>query len=218
MRNSVKNATLLFLIFFISADNIHSEIDGKSAEYIEIENCINVNEKKIPSPSELERKYFDKSESKKDEYFKIYAFILRHKNPNYEKERKELNEIFQNLNNFFSLLADGGIGFGHESERICACVEYELFYLQKNRLDEKMALSDSSKDDFEHILWTAGTQNVNMQQNMLNSGYLKYAKKMHEAVELMLLLESQISNRFYNECANRYINQVMRKKLGGGYD
>lgn len=66
MRNSVKNATLLFLIFFISADNIHSEIDGKSAEYIEIENCINVNEKKIPSPSELERKYLDKSESKKD--------------------------------------------------------------------------------------------------------------------------------------------------------
>lgn len=36
----------------------------------------------------------------------------------------------------------------------------------KNQLDEKMALSDSSKDDFEHILWTAGTQNVNMQQNM----------------------------------------------------
>lgn len=218
MRNSVKNATLLFLIFLISAGNIHSEIDVKSAEYIEIENCINVDEKEIPSPSELERKYFDKSESKKDEYFKIYAYILRHKNPGYEKERKELNEIFQNLNNFFSLLADGGIGFGHEAERICAYVEYELFHLQKNRLDEKMALSDSAKNDFEHILWTAGTQNVNMQQNMLNSGYLKYAKKMHEAVALMLLLESQISNRFYNECANRYINQIMRKKLGGGYD
>lgn len=43
-------------------------------------------------------------------------------------------------------------------------------------------------------------------------------KKMHEAVELMLLLESQIGNVFYNECANRYINRVMRKKLGGGYD
>lgn len=202
----------MFLIFFISAGNIHSEINCKSAEYIEIEKYINVDEREIPSPAELERKYFDKSESKKDEYFKIYAYILRHKNPRYEKERKELNEIFQNLNNFFSLLADGGIGFGHESERICACVEYELFYLQKNWLDEKMALSDSSKNDFEHILWTAGTQNVNMQQNMLDSGYLKYAKKMHEAVALMLLLESQISNRFYNECANRYINQVMRKK------
>ena len=83
----MKNATLLFLIFLISAGNIHSEIDCKSAEYIEIENCINVDEKEIPSPSELERKYLDKSESKKDEYFKIYAFILRHKNPNYEKER-----------------------------------------------------------------------------------------------------------------------------------
>ena len=212
----MKNATLLFLIFLFSADNIHSEIDVNSAEYIEIEKYINGNEKKIPYPSELEREYFDKSESKKDEYFKIYAFILRHKNPNYEKERKELNEIFQNLNSFFSLLADGGIGFGHEAERICAYVEYELFHLQKNRLDEKMALSDSSKDDFEHILWTAGTQNVNMQQNMLNSGYLKYAKKMHEAVALMLLLESQISNRFYNGCANRYINRVMRKKLGDG--
>ena len=66
----MKNATLLFLIFFISAGNIHSEIDCKSAEYIEIENCINVDEKEIPSPAELERKYFDKSESKKDEYFK----------------------------------------------------------------------------------------------------------------------------------------------------
>lgn len=218
MRNSVKNATLLFFVFLFSAGNIHSEIDGKSAEYIEIEKYINGNEKEIPSPAELERKYFDKSESKKDEYFKIYAYILRHKNPNYEKERKELNEIFQNLNSFFALLADGGIGFGHEAERICAYVEYELFYLQKNQLDEKMALSDSSKNDFEHILWTAGTQNVNMQQNMLNSGYLKYAKKMHEAVELMSLLESQISNRFYNECANRYVNRVMRKKLGGGYD
>ena len=162
----MKNATLLFLIFFISAGNIHSEIDVKSAEYIEIENCINGDERKIPSPNELERKYFDKSESKKDEYFKIYAYILRHKNPNCEKERKELNEIFQNLNSFFALLADGGIGFGHEAERICACVEYELFYLQKNQLDEKMALSDSSKNDFEHILWTAGTHNVNMQQNM----------------------------------------------------
>lgn len=166
MRNSVKNATLLFLIFLISAGNIHSEIDCKSAEYIEIEKYINGNEMEIPSPAELERKYLDKSESKKDEYFKIYAYILRHKNPNYEKERKELNEIFQNLNSFFALLADGGIGFGHEAERICAYVEYELFHLQKNQLDEKMALSDSAKNDFEHILWTAGTQNVNMQQNM----------------------------------------------------
>ena len=218
MRNSVKSASLLFFVFLISADNIHSEIDCKSAEYIEIEKYINGDEKEIPSPAELERKYFDKSESKKDEYFKIYAYILRHKNPNCEKERKELNEIFQNLNNFFALLADGGIGFGHESERICAYVEYGLFHLQKNWLNEKMALSDSSKDDFEHILWTAGTQNVNMQQNMLNSGYLKYAKKMHEAIELMSLLESQIGNRFYNECANRHVNRIMRKKLGGGYD
>lgn len=161
----MKSASLLFFVFLFSAGDIHSKIDGKSAEYIEIENCINGDERKIPSPSELEREYFDKSESKKDEYFKIYAFILRHKNPRYEKERKELNEIFQNLNNFFSLLADGGIGFGHKSERICAYTEYELFYLQKNRLDEKMALSDSAKNDFERILWTAGTQNVNMQQN-----------------------------------------------------
>ena len=36
---------------------------------------------------------------------------------------------------------------------------------------------------------------------------------MHEAVALMLLLESHIGNVFYNECANRYINRVMRKKL-----
>lgn len=193
---------------------VHSEADVECSEYMEIENYINSNESEIPSPAELERKYFDKSESKKDECFKIYAHILRHKNPKCEKERKELNEIFQNLNSFFSLLAGGGIGFGHESERICAYVEYELFHLQKNRLDEKIALSDSAKNDFEYILWTVGTQNVNMQQNMLDSGYLKYAKTMHEAVDLMYLIELRMNNRFYNECANRYINQVMRKKRG----
>lgn len=210
----MKSVLFLLVISLIFAGNVYSDAHTKSAEYLEIENYVNGNEGGIPSPSELERKYCRASESKKDECFKIYASVLKHKNAKCEKERKDLHEIFQNLNSFFSLLADGGIGFGHESERICAYVEYELFHLQKNRLDEKMVLSDSAKDDFESTLWTTGTQNVNMQQNMSNSGYLKYAKKMHEAIDLMTLLESQIDNGFYNECANRYIHRVMRKKLG----
>ena len=171
--------------------------------------------KELLKPIDLEITYHNKSESQKDAYFKIYAHILKQKNERYEKERTELHAIYQTINTFFALTSGGGTYFGHEAERLCAYVEYDLAYLIKSETSVKeRILSEAEKSDFEHFLWSVGTQNIDMQQYMANSGILGYAKIMHAAIDAMINLESYLCNTFYYERARNYINLTMLKKLG----
>ena len=200
------------------ADKYMDEADTDSEEYQEILTYLARHKKQtkeLLKPIDLEITYHNKSESQKDAYFKIYAHILKQKNERYEKERTELHAIYQTINTFFALTSGGGTYFGHEAERLCAYVEYDLAYLIKSETSVKeRILSEAEKSDFEHFLWSVGTQNIDMQQYMANSGILGYAKIMHAAIDAMINLESYLCNTFYYERARNYINLTMLKKLG----
>ena len=200
------------------ADKYMDEADTDSEEYQEILTYLARHKKQtkeLLKPIDLEITYHNKSESQKDAYFKIYAHILKQKNEGYEKERTELHAIYQTINTFFALTSGGGTYFGHEAERLCAYVEYDLAYLIKSETSVKeRILSEVEKSDFEYFLWTVGTQNIDMRQCMVNAGNLGYAKIMHAAIDAMTNLESYLCNTFYYERARDYINLTMLNKLG----
>ena len=200
-------------------DQYMNEVDTDSEEYQEILTYLARHKKQtkeLLKPIDVEITYHNTSESQKDAYFKIYTHILKQKNKGYEKERTELHTMYQTINTFFALTAGGGTYFGHQAERICAYVEYDLTYLKKSETAVKeRTLSEAEKSDFEYFLWTVGTQNIDMQQYMVNEGNLGYAKIMHAAINAMTNLESYLRNTFYYERAYNYINLTMLKKIGG---
>ncbi|WP_255811290.1 SUMF1/EgtB/PvdO family nonheme iron enzyme [Treponema denticola] len=200
-------------------DQYMNEVDTDSEEYQEILTYLARHKKQtkeLLKPIDVEITYHNTSESQKDAYFKIYTHILKQKNKGYEKERTELHAMYQTINTFFALTAGGGTYFGHQAERICAYVEYDLTYLKKSETAVKeRTLSEAEKSDFEYFLWTVGTQNIDMQQYMVNEGNLGYAKIMHAAINAMTNLESYLRNTFYYERAYNYINLTMLKKIGG---
>ena len=200
-------------------DQYMNEVDTDSEEYQEILTYLARHKKQtkeLLKPIDVEITYHNTSESQKDAYFKIYTHILKQKNKGYEKERTELHAMYQAINTFFALTAGGGTYFGHQAERICAYVEYDLTYLKKSETAVKeRTLSEAEKSDFEYFLWTVGTQNIDMQQYMVNEGNLGYAKIMHAAINAMTNLESYLRNTFYYERAYNYINLTMLKKIGG---
>ena len=200
-------------------DQYMNEVDTDSEEYQEILTYLARHKKQtkeLLKPIDVEITYHNTSESQKDAYFKIYTHILKQKNKGYEKERTELHAMYQTINTFFALTAGGGTYFGHQAERICAYVEYDLTYLKKSETAVKeRTLSEAEKSDFEYFLWTVGTQNIDMQQYMVNAGNLGYAKIMHAAINAMTNLESYLRNTFYYERAYNYINLTMLKKIGG---
>ena len=200
------------------ADKYMDEADIDSEEYQELLTYLARHKKQakeLLKPIDLEITYHNKSESQKDAYFKIYAHILKQKNEGYEKERTELHAMYQTINTFFALTSGGGTYFGHEAERLCAYVEYDLAYLKKSETAVKeRTLFEVEKSDFEYFLWTVGTQNIDMRQCMVNAGNLGYAKIMHAAIDAMTNLESYLCNTFYYERARDYINLTMLKKLG----
>ena len=200
-------------------DQYMNEVDTDSEEYQEILTYLARHKKQtkeLLKPIDVEITYHNTSESQKDAYFKIYTHILKQKNKGYEKERTELHAMYQTINTFFALTAGGGTYFGHQAERICAYVEYDLTYLKKSETAVKeRTLSEAEKSDFEYFLWTVGTQNIDMQQYMVNEGNLGYAKIMHAAINAMINLESYLRNTFYYERAYNYINLTMLKKIGG---
>ena len=199
-------------------DQYMDEADIDSEKYQEILTYLARHKKQakeLLKPIDLEITYHNKSESQKDAYFKIYAHILKQKNEGYEKERTELHAMYQTINTFFALTSGGGTYFGHEAERLCAYVEYDLAYLKKSETAVKeRTLFEVEKSDFEYFLWTVGTQNIDMRQCMVNAGNLGYAKIMHAAIDAMTNLESYLCNTFYYERARAYINLTMLKKLG----
>ena len=200
-------------------DQYMNEVDTDSEEYQEILTYLARHKKQtkeLLKPIDVEITYHNTSESQKDAYFKIYTHILKQKNKGYEKERTELHAMYQTINTFFALTAGGGTYFGHQAERICAYVEYDLTYLKKSETAVKeRTVSEAEKSDFEYFLWTVGTQNIDMQQYMVNEGNLGYAKIMHAAINAMTNLESYLRNTFYYERAYNYINLTMLKKIGG---
>ena len=200
------------------ADKYMDEADIDSEEYQELLTYLARHKKQakeLLKPIDLEITYHNKSESQKDAYFKIYAHILKQKNEGYEKERTELHAMYQTINTFFALTSGGGTYFGHEAERLCAYVEYDLAYLKKSETAVKeRTLFEVEKSDFEYFLWTVGTQNIDMRQCMVNAGNLGYAKIMPAAIDAMTNLESYLCNTFYYERARDYINLTMLKKLG----
>ena len=81
-----------------------------------------------------EFEYFS-SEVGQDNFYMIYAYFLREKvEGKFSKKRKQLIEIYRNINRLHSRIQYSGTYFGHQYYRICGYAEYDLYY---HSLDEE---------------------------------------------------------------------------------
>lgn len=100
------------------------------------------------------------SEVGQDNYYTLYAYFLKQKNgeKKYEKERKNLIDIYLKINSLFQHFQYGGTYFGHQYSRILGYAEYSIYLMQKN------------KEDIEK------TYNITRQKEL-------YIKSLHQLIE-----------------------------------
>ena len=69
------------------------------------------------------------SETGQDVYYIFYAYFLKQRNgiEKYRQQRKQLIDIYRNINALFQNLRHGGTFFGHQYDRILAYAEYSLY-------------------------------------------------------------------------------------------
>lgn len=100
------------------------------------------------------------SEVGQDNYYTLYAYFLKQKNgeKKYEKERKNLIDIYLKINSLFQHFQYGGTYFGHQYSRILGYAEYSIYLMPK------------SKEDIEK------TYNITRQKEL-------YIKSLHQLIE-----------------------------------
>ena len=86
------------------------------------------------------------SECGKDNYFILYAHLLKQKNglDNNKVMRKKMIAIYKNINSLFAQFQNGGSYFGHQNTRIIGYAEYSI-YLYLNIKDDIQKNYDISK-------------------------------------------------------------------------
>src|SRR4029079_15576325 len=69
------------------------------------------------------------SEAGQDEYYILYSYFLKLTNvgQNLELRRQKLFQIYQDLNQIFGLLNNGGTFFGHQYRRLNGYCEYGVY-------------------------------------------------------------------------------------------
>jgi hypothetical protein len=80
------------------------------------------------------------SEIGQDDYYVLYAYLLRQKNgvDKYAEQRKKLIDIYSNINSLFQKFQYGGTYFGHQYSRILGYAEYSVYlHSEHNRNFEK---------------------------------------------------------------------------------
>jgi hypothetical protein len=79
------------------------------------------------------------SEVGQDAYFVLYAHYLKQhhtKHPSLEGYRQKVDSIYNHLNQYFGILAEGGTFYGHQARRILGYTEYAVYCLEHHRLKD----------------------------------------------------------------------------------
>jgi len=125
------------------------------------------------------------SEVGQDNFYMIYAYFLREKvGDKFSKKRKQLIEIYKNINRLHSRIQYSGTYFGHQYYRIYGYAEYDLYY---HSLDE----------DFEK------TYNISKQKDL----YIKSLRQLIED-EMEIDFEIQSDNKRIEE-RRKSLNEIV---------
>ena len=85
-----------------------------------------------------------KSQIGQDTYYLLYTYFLkkRYNHDNYQDERERLIELYNSINDIYSIIARGGTFFTHNKPRIQAYAEWDIY----NQLVVKRAIPISESD------------------------------------------------------------------------
>lgn len=91
--------------------------------------------KRHPSKVAYDKGFSFESEVGQDSYYEIYAYILnlQPKLRQYHTQKRNLSEIYQDINYIYQRLKQGGTYFGHTYARISAYVMYSLTIYDYNK-------------------------------------------------------------------------------------
>ncbi|RXK62429.1 hypothetical protein ESA94_05320 [Lacibacter luteus] len=140
------------------------------------------------------------SEQGQDRFYILYAYFLKNRNPEKELEavRENLISIYQNVNDIFGYLNSGGTYFGHQSNRLIGCAEYDV-YQYKQSLKYATPQSDIHK---LKMLYFSTLRELIYQQSKNNP---EFEESRRRQIFLCLKkLEMIISNEFYLKKAQQF--------------
>lgn len=148
------------------------------------------------------------SELGQDEYYILYAYILKKENGDkkYQPERKNLIELYRNINGIFEGLANGGTYFGHQHRRIVGYAEYSVYlYSQIDSLNDYFTKKyDITKQKQLYI--SSLLQLINDEESFDFNTIDKKGKaeRKKEFLEKVNNIKKLISNYFYLKKAQEF--------------
>ena len=144
------------------------------------------------------------SEVGQDDYYILYAYLLKQKNgiANYVVRRKQLIDIYSNINSLFGHFEYGGTYFGHQHSRIYGYAEYSV-YLYSQSKDDIAKTYDITKQKELYIksLRQLIEDEIKIDQNTFGKEKIDRTKELNKIVDD---LDKLITDNFYLRRAQEF--------------
>lgn len=137
------------------------------------------------------------SEAGQDAYYLLYSYFLKQKNgiAKYSTLRKNLIDIYANINSLFRDFQYGGTYFGHQHSRIEGYAEYSVYlYKQKEERMEKSYDITKEKELYIKSLQQLIDDEVSIDGNTQGTEKIKRKQELNDTVAK---IEKAITNVFY---------------------
>jgi len=142
------------------------------------------------------------SELGQDEYYWLYAYLLKQKynSRKFAAERKNLINIYRDINEIYRLLANGGTYFGHQYRRIVAYAEFDIYLLSEDCHNKHYDISRQKKL-YIRSLRQLIIDELNDNQELSNDERQKEKSSLMKTVNK---IDRLISNYFYLDRARSF--------------
>jgi len=163
--------------------------------------------KEITAPPDIAYAFQSKntdfqSEQGQDEYYLLYAYLLKARNgkSNYQAQRKNLINIYTAINSIFETLAHGGTYFGHQYLRIPGYAEYSVS-LCANTAFAKRYTIDAQKNLYIKSLRQLISDEISVDREIAVSERMQVKKDLFKTVDR---IGGLITNYFYLKRAQEF--------------
>ncbi len=136
------------------------------------------------------------SETGQDAYYVLYAYFLKQKNgvTKYSALRKNLIDIYSNINSLFGGFQYGGTYFGHQHSRIEGYAEYSIYlYKQKEGMEKSYDIA-KEKELYIKSLQQLIDDEVSIDSNAWGIEKIKHKQELNNTVAK---IGKTITNVFY---------------------
>jgi hypothetical protein len=147
-------------------------------------------------------------EAGQDEYYQLYAYFLKRFNGdvNFKSARKNLVNVYYQINDICETLHRGGTFFGHQYYRIPAIAEYSIYLYKGSREDFVRKYNYSKQKE----LFIASIRQLVIDEESVNFDYVNSSKKKKRLKELLKSinnLDNLISDYFLLKSAQTYLSE-----------